>query len=309
MARDYYDVLGVSRDSDAQALKKAFRAKAKELHPDKNPDNPKAEEQFKELNEAYAVLSDEGKRKQYDAFGHQRFHEKYSAEDIFRGTDFSSAFEGTGFGADILEALFGGRGGGRGGFGGFGGAGFGGQRRGPQKGQDLEVEVEVAFAEAALGGERRLRIMRSDGPRELTVRVPAGIEEGGKVRVRSEGNPSPSGGPAGDLILRLKVAAHPSLTRDGADLHANVHLPLSTFVLGGTAIVPTLDGDKKIRVKPGTQSGAQQRLSGLGAVRRDPERGTTGDRGDLFAHLIPTIPSEVDDRTRALFEQLRDLGS
>ena len=306
MARDYYDVLGVARDSDAQALKKAFRARAKELHPDKNPDNPKAEEQFKELNEAYAVLSDESKRKQYDAFGHQRFHEKFSSEDIFRGTDFSSAFEGTGFGSDILDALFGGRGGGRGG---VGGAGFGGgQRRGPQKGQDIEREVEVAFAEAALGGERRLRIMRSDGPRELTVRVPAGIEDGGKIRVRSEGNPSPSGGPAGDLMLRLKVAAHPSLTREGGDLHANILLPLSTLVLGGTAMVPTLDGDKKIRVKPGTASGAQQRLSGLGAVRRDPERGATGERGDLYAHLIPAIPVELEDRTRALFEQLRELG-
>lgn len=290
MSKDYYELLGIARDADAAAIKKAFRKKAQEFHPDKNPDDKSAEDRFKEVNEAYAVLSDPDKRRQYDMVGHARFNERFSQEDIFRGTDFSSAFEGMGFGSDILEALFGR---------GRGGNGF---RRGPTKGQDAQLEMEVGFVEAALGGERRIRLNRSDGPKDLTVRVPGGIENGKTILVRGEGHPGGGGGPAGDLRLRIKVAPHPTFTRDGADVHAVVTVPLSTMVLGGTVAVPTLEGEKKIKVAPGTQTGAQQRLRNLGAVIRD------GARGDLFVKLHPALPGDVEGDVRAAFERLRDLG-
>jgi curved DNA-binding protein len=290
--RDYYELLEVAKDADAAAIKKAFRKKAQEFHPDKNPGDKQAEDRFKDVNEAYAVLSDETKRRQYDAVGHARFNERFTQEDIFRGADFSSAFEGMPFGADILEALFGrGRAGGGGGF-----------RRGPTKGQDAQLELEVGFVEAALGGERRVRVNRSEGPKDLTVRIPGGVEAGSTIRVRSEGHPGGGGGPAGDLLLRLKVAPHPTLTRDGADVHASVTVQLSTMVLGGTATIPTLDGEKKIKLQPGTPSGAQQRLRGLGAVSRE------GGRGDLFVKLYPLLPADPSPELRAVFEQLRELG-
>ena len=294
MGKDYYDILGVPRDADAASIKKAFRKKAQELHPDKNPNDKSAEDRFKEANEAYAVLSDVEKRKQYDAVGHARFHERFTPEDIFRGADFSSAFDGAPFGADILEALFGGRAG-------AGRAGAGG-RRGPSKGQDMQMPVEVAFAEAALGGERRVRV---NGTKDLNIRIPPGVEPGATIRVRGEGAAGGGGGPAGDLLLEIRVAAHPTLTREGADLRAKVAIPLSSFVLGGTATVPTLDGDKKIKVQPGTPAGAQQRLRGLGAARRE------GGRGDLFVELHPALPTDVEalpTEVREAFERLRDHG-
>ncbi len=273
-------------------MKKAFRKKAMELHPDKNPGNKEAEDRFKELNEAYAVLSDDGKRKQYDTHGHARFHERFSADDIFRGADFSSAFDGTGFGADILEALFGRN----------GRANAGGGRRGPMRGQDLQMDVEIAFAEAALGGERRVRVPRPDGPVDLTIRIPAGVEDGQKILAKGHGQPGPNGGPAGDLHLRIRVAPHPTLTRDGSNLETTVRVPFTTLALGGTTSVPTLDGDKRIRVAPGTQPGAQQRLRGLGVTTKE-------GRGDLFVRLAGELPGgEPTPEAVALLEQLRELG-
>lgn len=303
MPRDYYEILEVGRDADEATLKKAFRRRAVQLHPDKNPDDPTAEENFKELNEAYAVLSDADKRAQYDRFGHDGFQQRYSVEDIFQGTDFASIFQNLGFGSDIFGSVFsgGGPGGARGGF--RGGPNVRPGPRGPMKGQDYALEIEIGFREAALGGQRMVRFQRPDGLRELTVRIPPGIESGKKIRVRSEGLPSAhSGGPPGDLILKVKVAAHPQLTRDGADLEATIEVPLTTLVLGGTVAVPTLDGDKKIRLHAGTAAGSQQRLRGLGVAQRG------GERGALYITLQPAMPVELTDDQRALFEQLREQG-
>lgn len=295
MARDFYDVLGVSRDADEAAIKKAFRRKAVELHPDKNPDDPEAGAKFKELNEAYAVLSDQSKRTQYDRFGHNAFRQQFSAEDIFKNADFSDFASMFGGGADFFSNIFSGGGGA-----GFGG-GFGGARprRAPPKGQDYQIEVEVGFHEAALGGERSIRFNGRSGPRDLTVRIPGGIEDGQKIRVRGEGMGSPApGGQPGDLLIGVKIAQHPDFERNGRDVLVHVVAPISTFALGGTVAVPTLDGDKKIRVRAGTQAGTQQRLRGLGAASKS-------GRGDLLITLSPGIPTELTDEERTVFETLQ----
>jgi curved DNA-binding protein len=295
MANDYYQILGVPRDADPQVIKKSYRQRALELHPDQNPDNPKAEDQFKELNEAYAVLSDPEKRTKYDRFGHAGFQQQYSADDIFRGTDFASIFRDIGFGSDMFGNIF---------SGGNPGAHAGQRRapRGPQKGQDFRIEIGVGFTEAALGGERSVRFQRPDGLRELTVRIPAGVDQGKTIRVRGEGLPSPmQGGSRGDLLLKVKVSPHPDFTRDGLDIRTTVSVPLSTLVLGGTVTIPTLDGNKKIRVKPGTPAAMQQRLRELGA-------GSAGKRGSLLVTLQATIPTELSDEQRLLFEQLQEQG-
>ncbi|MFT7624566.1 MAG: curved DNA-binding protein [Myxococcota bacterium] len=290
-ASDYYKILDVERTADAATIKKAYRAKALLLHPDKNPDDPTAEDRFKELGEAYAVLSDPKKRGSYDRFGHAQFRQKYSSEDIFQGTDFSSIFENIGFGPDMFGSIFGGR-----------TSGFHpGQK--PQ-GQDYKMQIEISFQEAALGGNRRVKYRSPDGvTKEVTVRVPAGISNGTVVRLRGEGLPSAiPQGPSGDLLLHVRVSPHPHFTRKGSTLYTTVEVPLSTLVLGGTAAVPTLDGEKKIRIKAGSSAGLQQRLRGLGAG----EDG--GGRGNLFVTVNPVLPKELTDEQTALFEQLRDLG-
>ena len=294
MPKDYYEVLGVARDADAGAIKKAFRKLAVKLHPDKNPDDPTAEEHFKEANEAYAVLSDPEARKKYDRFGHNQFHQQVNVEDIFRGTDFSSIFGDMGFGQDIFGSIFGGGGGGR-------GRGHGRPPR-PTKGQDIVLEVEVGFQEAALGGQRRIGYDRPGGRRELTVKIPAGIEHGKKIRLRGEGLEAPGGGPRGDLMLKVKISPHPLFTRAGADLKTVVKVPLSTLLLGGTVVVPTLEGEKKIRVREGSSAGTQQRLRGQGAAQRG------GERGDLYVTIQPELPDELNDEQREALERLREVG-
>ncbi len=313
MARDYYDVLGVAREASADDLKKAYRKLAKKLHPDHNPNNPKAEDAFKELSEAYAVLSDAEARAKYDRYGKDGFRQYVNTDDVFRHTDFQSIFRDLGFGGaagagggagggDFFNVFFGG--GGPQGFGAQGADGARARTRGRQaRGQDFEVTLDVGFHEAVLGGERGIRFQRPDGLKELTVRVPAGVDTGTTVKVRGEGMPAPvPGGHPGDLILRIRVAPHPSLTREGTNLVAAVNIPLSTLLLGGTVRVATLDGDKTIRVPPGTRANGQLRLRGLGVPARD------GTRGDLLATLIPHVPSELSAEQRRLVEQLRELG-
>jgi len=296
-ANDYYATLGVERSASAKEVKRAYRAKAMKLHPDQNPDDPQAEEKFKELGEAYAILSDPDRRQQYDRFGHTQFRQQFDVEDIFRGTDFSSIFNNLGFGADVFGSIF------------SGGAGGGTRSSGFHPGQvipgqDYRMQIEVTFNEAALGGQRKVAFRAHDG-RELavTVKIPAGISSGQTIRLRGKGLPSPQPhGPAGDLMLDIKVAPHPQFSRKGADLYVTVKTSISTLALGGTVSVPTLDGDKKIRVKEASQSGTQQRLRGLGAAKRN------GERGALFVTLKPEFPGELTDEQRTLFESLREQG-
>jgi len=313
MSKDFYQVLGVEKNAPTADIKKAFRKKAVKLHPDTNPDDPKAEEAFKDLNEAYAVLSDPEKRKQYDMFGNEGFRQRYSTEDIFQGTDFSSIFSDLGFGSTIFGNVFGGAsapGGQTHPFGGFG-ADFGRtqkhkSRRSAPKGKDLIIREEIGFFKAVMGGEHRVQINHGGDQRTITVRIPAGIDDGQKIRVKGAGEqPNGMGRAAGNLLIQVKVSPHPTFRRDGDRLLTTILIPVSTLLLGGTIDVPMLDPPdetKKIRIKPGTPADTQLRIRGAGGPKKN------GKRKDLYVIVQPDWPTELTEEQQALVEQLRELG-
>lgn len=298
---NYYEVLGVPKTASENDIKKAFRKLAMQYHPDRNQGDKKAEEKFKEVNEAYAVLSDTKKRKEYDMFGDRQFHQQYSQEDIFRGTDFSSIFREFGFGGDagdIFSTIFGGAGGRRGGF--QGGRGFGG----PQKGQDVEYPLELGFMEAYKGGERPINFRLSDGTeRSFTMRIPAGVTDGTRLRVAGKGAPSPTGGPAGDLHVVVSVGPHPDFKLVGDDLETKVTLKVSEAFLGTSKEVPTPEGFKKIKIPAGVTAGTKIRLKGLGF----PKRG--GGHGDLYAVVeFAPAPKKLSKEQLKAVESLANAG-
>jgi curved DNA-binding protein len=299
MAKDYYAVLGVKKNAAADDIKKAYRKLALKYHPDKNPGDKKAEEKFKELTEAYAVLSDGEKRRQYDQFGESGFHQRFSQEDIYRDFDVGDIFREFGFGTDdIFGHIF--RGGAAG-----GGRGrtvhFGGARPQAIKGQDFAMRVNVPFRLAVLGGEKRIDFRRDNQTEQLQVRIPPGVESGQKLRVGGKGGASPTGGPPGDLFLELQVDADPLFSREGNDLLVKVRIPFSGACLGTSVDVPTLDDSKRIKIPAGLQSGSKIRLKGLGAP-------TTQGRGDLYAVVEVAIPVQLTAEQRALLETLKEEG-
>ncbi len=295
---NYYEVLGVSKGATDDEIKKSYRKLALQYHPDRNQGNKQAEDKFKSISEAYAVLSDAEKRKKYDTYGDAGFHQHYSTEDIFRGADFSQFFAGQGFSGDVND-LFGslfGMGGGRRG----GGGGFGFRPQGPVKGQDLEYELTITFLEALKGSERPISFKLSDGTqREFTMRIPAGANEGMKLRVAGKGAPGPRGATAGDLMVVLKVSDHPQFKRVGDDIESPIKLRISEALLGCSADVNTPDGNKKLKVPAGVRPGTKIRLKGLGFPNRN------GNKGDLFAVVEYAIPEELSSRQREVIEALQ----
>lgn len=320
--KDYYRLLGVAKDASADEIKKAFRKLAMQYHPDRN-NAPEAEEKFKEINEAYAVLSDPEKRKQYDMFGSDGFGQRFSQEDIFRNFDFGSIFADMGFGGAgsggrsfDFSSAFGGRGGARGGARGGKRSGFNpfgnsasGAGGGP--GQDAELAIVVSFHEAYHGGERMVPAQSAEGG-DLRVKIPAGVRTGATLRVRGRGRPGAGGGPAGDLLLKVEVAAHPLYRFGGGDdLEMDLEVPLSTLALGGSAEVETPDGQKPVlKVPAGTAPGQKLRLRGKGfpAGRGQGGGGDGATSGDLLARLVIKLPKPLSDEQRRHFEALRELG-
>ncbi len=307
-------LLGVERSASQDEIKKAFRRLALEHHPDRADDKVAAEAKFKEINEAYAVLSDEEKRQQYDMFGAEGFRQRYSQEDIFGGANVGSIQDilgDLGYGGDIFSRIFGGfgRGGRQTGHGGgtnpFGGNPFAGAA-GAIKGGDVTAEVTIGFEDAIFGAERELRTMQQGGQQKtLKIKIPPATGDGNKLRLKGQGGPSPGTGPPGDLYLEIKVAPHPLFRRRSArDLEVDVNVGLVALALGGSVDVPTLrDGIKRVKVRPGTQPGSAIRLKGFGV----PEsKGKTA--GDLYAIVQASIPAKLDDEQRALFEKLRTSG-
>jgi curved DNA-binding protein len=297
MAKDYYAVLGVPKDAAAEAIKKAYRKLALKYHPDKNPGDKKAEEKFKEITEAYAVLSDPDKRKQYNQFGESGFHQRFSREDIFRGFDVGDIFREFGFGTeDIFSHLSGGGSGGRTPF-------HGGARPRTIKGQDLVMRLSIPFRQAMLGGERRIDYRRDGKAEHLQVRIPAGIETGQKLRVTGRGGASPAGGPPGDLFLEIQVEPDPLFTREGNDLLVKVKIPFSGACLGTSIEVPTLEDVKRVKVPAGMAAGGKIRLKGFGV----PHRGK-GGKGDLYAVMEVAVPTGLTAAQKELVEKLREEG-
>ena len=300
--RDYYDILGVNKSASDEELKKAYRKLAMKYHPDRNPNKKEAEERFKELNEAYAVLSDKEKRKQYDTFGQEGFRQRFSQEDIFRGFDFE----------DIFSNLFGGRGrresrsGGRGGFDFsdlFGRGGYQDMGRMPQKGEDMYYEWPITLEEAAFGGEKKVSLPKGGKVEEIYVKIPPGIPSGKKLRVAGKGAAGRNGGPPGDLYLQISIRNHPIFIREGDDLLVEKEIAFSEAVLGTTVEVPTLEGIKKVKIPPGTQCHTKMRLKGLGVPRFQGS-----GRGDEYVKVIVKVPKRVGEKTRKLIEELAKEG-
>jgi curved DNA-binding protein len=315
MAADYYELLGVERSATPEQIKKAFRKLALEFHPDKakEKDKARAEEKFKEINEAYAVLSDPDKRRQYDAFGSERFHQRFSQEDIFNGSASSlqDILSDMGFGGDIFSRIFGRFGGRgrpqRGGFNPMGGTPFQGNfGDAAGTGPAVKGSVTIGFEEAVYGGERQVSLAAPGGPeRKLKVKVPPGTADGSTLRLKGQGGPPPPGGAPGDLLLEVRVALHPVFRfRGSRDLELEIKVDVLTLVLGGTAEVPTLrDGAKRIKIGACTQPGTAIRLKGFGVPAHRKAKA-----GDLYAIVRAHIPETLTPEQEALFQKLRSTG-
>ena len=305
---DFYKTLDVEKTASSDDIKKAYRKLAMKWHPDRNPDDPQAEERFKDVSEAYAVLSDEKKRQQYDQFGDRQFQQQWSTEDILRDFNIDDILGQMGVKSGGFSFNFGRRGGGANNsifdmFGGAGGAGAGRaarpQRPPPRRGIAAEVVLPISFYEAMKGAERHLKMTVGGEERDLTVRVPPGIRSGKKLRVKGKGHAGPAG--PGDLFLKVKVEADERFELRGDDLHTVVEIPVSTLLLGGSIEVPTLDGDRNLKVGAG---GKTMRIKGQGA----PKLGKAPERGDLYVELLVTTPDKLDDAQESAAVALRDAG-
>lgn len=303
MAEDFYAVLGVPRTADADAIKKAYRKLARDLHPDKNPGNKEAETRFKAVNRAYETLHDAKKRSLYDEFGEEALREGFDAEKARAykawqsqgGNGFRHGFGGGGGRRVNLEDLFGDAGGAQH----FEGQDLHeifGRRRGPIKGHDLEQEITVDFETAVRGTQLQLRNPNTN--ESVTVRVPPGADEGSRVRISGQGGASPNGGPPGDLVLVIHVRPHALFRREGDDLHIEVPIRVSEAVKGGKVKVPTFDGPVSVKVPPGTQSGTTLRVRGKGVTRKG--RPT----GDLYVRFMVHVPAIDSPELHRLIDEL-----
>jgi curved DNA-binding protein len=291
MAKDYYQTLGVRRDATDAEIKKAFRRLAKQYHPDANRNDPNAEARFKEVNEAYEVLSDKEKRAMYDRFGTVNPQE-VGGYSTYTGS-YSSGFPGahkvefSGDFDDIFETFFGGR---------ARGTASGAWGR-PMRGSDIEYKVNISLREAYTGTNRT--VMRGD--RRVNVAIPAGAATGTKIRLEGEGEPGFGGGQPGSLYLIIHVEDDPQFKREGDDLYVDVNVDMFTALLGGEVEVPTLGRPVRLKIPAGTQSGRKFRLSGKGMpVMRSP-----GKYGDLYVRVAITVPTHLTPEQRRMVEALK----
>ncbi len=296
MAEDYYKTLGVGRDASPEDILKAYRDLARKYHPDLNPENEQAKEKFQQVQNAFDVLNDTKKREMFDRYGSD-----FEAAGAAAGPAWQGGGPQGGQGFDVnLEDLFGGRGGGGGGgfadlFKQFGQRGRQQQRQpaAPARGANLRHELTVPFTTAVLGGEAQIAVRRSDGRAEtIQVKIPAGISSGKKIRLRGQGEPSPNGGPDGDILIQLLVASHPHFQRQGKRLDVRVPITLAEAIAGAKVDVPSPHGTITLTVPPGTSSGSKLRVKGQGV----PDE--KGSPGDLFAELQIVLPKEMDEADR-----------
>lgn len=308
--KDFYSLLNVSRSATADEIKKSYRKLAMQYHPDKNPGDKKAEEKFKEITEAYEVLSDTKKREMYDQFGHAGAQGFGGAGGPFGGAGGFGGFGGAGAGGagagaggdpfqdifgDVFGEIFGNARG--------GGPGAGGARaRRPSKGTDLRYTLNISFEESALGSEKVISFMRQRGGREepakLSVNVPAGVKEGQRLKLAGEGDAS-GGAAAGDLYVIINIQEHPLFKRNENDVTLDLPIVYTDAILGTNIEVPTLTGKAMIRIPPGTHSGQTFRLKGKGF----PKLGGFGS-GDMLVRVLVDTPSSLSNKQKELVEEL-----
>ncbi len=305
--RDYYEVLGVSRQAEEGAIKKAYRRLAKKYHPDTNAGDTQAERQFKEITEAYTILSDPQKRKLYNQFGHAAFEGNGSQGDTHyyrytgNGGEQEFHFEGETmddiFG-DIFGDLFHRKSGEKFRTGRFGGQEF------VHRGEDVEADVTVSFDEAVFGGEKVIHLREQTGRvQSLQVHIPAGIESGKTIRLRGKGNPGVNGGENGDLLLRVIVTEKPGFERKGMDIYTTAQIPYTTAVFGGEVRVQTIHGEVICKIQEGTQSGSKIRLRGKGVVSmKNPSR-----YGDQYVTVQIQIPRNLGAEAKRKLQEFERL--
>ena len=298
--KDYYAALGVSKDTSADEIKRAYRKLARKWHPDVNPGDTAAEERFKEISEAYHVLGDEDRRRKYDQVGPEAFAQEVDLSDF--AAQFGNLFGGfrtapgqtrTGDFGMFEEIL--------GGFGRPGASGFGAgpARTQPRPGRDVRVPLSLTLADIVTETERTIAYRHTGASQRCKVRIPAGVNDGATVRVRGKGESSPSGGPAGDLLLEVSIQPHPTLRRDGKNLRTEIPVTPYEATLGARIEVPTLDGAAKVELPPGSRNGQVLRLTGRGIEH-------AGKRGDLLARVVIQMPREASPDLKEIMEQFRD---
>lgn len=299
MDKDLYEILGVKNNATEADIRKAFHKLARQHHPDVNPGDKAAEQRFKEITLAYEVLKDPKKRAQYDqmrAAGANPFARRGTGGTWQQGGPFGDTYTDFGLG-DLFEEIFGG---------GFGRRGGGRRSRAWQEemfsrpGQDQETSLTISFLEAARGGERYIEL--TDG-RKLTVKIPEGVADGSKIRLRGQGLRGIGDGPSGDLILALKVMPHPYFEREGNDILVQLPVTFAEAVLGGEVEVPTLDGKARLKIPAGVSSGQRLKMAGKGIRSADSKK-----PGDQFVEVLIKIPKKPDHRYRDLAKQLEGDG-
>lgn len=285
--KDYYKILGVPKNASIDDIKKAYRKLALQYHPDRNK-SKSAEEKFKKISEAYAVLSDPEKRKEYDLLGADGYQRKFSQDDIFKGFDFSDIFTefNFSFGDGIFERI------------------FGSKFSKGKKGQDIESSITISFEEAYRGTERDLTLTDITGKEyKLNVKIPAGISTGKKLRIPEKGYPSPTGGPPGDLYLTVNVREHPKFVRIGDNIEVTKTIKLTDALLGTALPVETMEGIKEVKVIPGIQPGTKLRIKNYGF----PIMGTN-KKGDFFVVIQVELPKNLTSYQKELVMKLKNEG-
>ncbi len=284
--RDYYEVLGVSKNASDDEIKKAYRKLAIKYHPDKNPGDKAAEEKFKEISEAHEVLSDKQKRERYDQFGHAGVGGNAGGNPFgdfnFNGQNFNFDFGGGGF-EDILGSIF----------------GFGGRTRRPARGADYETSATISFEESIFG--TTVEVREHDSDKTIKLKVPAGIDDGMAIRLAGKGGEAPAGGSRGDLYVRINVKPHKHLSREGNIILSEERISMIDAALGCEIDVKTVDGDVRMKIPAGTQSGTPFRLSGHGVVMR-----ADGDRGPHIVTIIVETPTKLTKKQKELLEEFRN---
>lgn len=312
-AKDYYKNLGIPKTASAEEIKKAYRKMAMKYHPDKNEGDKTSEARFKDINEAYAVLSNPEKKKQYDMFGAEGFEKRFSQEDIFRDFDFGSIFKEFNFGGggraqNIFSQMFGGmgqtafRGGGSPYDSSFGG--MRSRRQQPLKGQDLVYELALTLEEVMTATSKVIAYQEAGKQEKVSVKIPAGISTGKKLRLGGKGHPGQFGGPKGDLYIQIKVLDHPVFKREGDDLFFTREIRFTEALSGTEVEVSTIDQKTLLlKIPPGTQNSAKFRFKGYGLPRMD------GDgRGDAYVQVAITVPTKLNKKQKALLKEMEDAG-